>query len=133
MSDDERAGKEEALAWLHGNSELFDDLADLVESMAKPLGATERAFLQVVGNAARAAAKREGQPTSLASDPAPTPRSLPAAEPKVDIDAFRRRQRAHEQAARLQELASRNANAFVEMQHAFTPRSQMRNDADWRG
>jgi hypothetical protein len=115
MSDDERAGNEEARAWLQGNSELFDDLADLVESMAKPLGATARAFLQVVGNAARAA-KREGQPTSVvASDPAPPPLSKPVpAEPKVDIDAFRRRQREHERRARFEELARNNADAWRE-------------------
>ena len=126
-----REGERLALDWIAGKSELLDDFAALVVGM-KEFGEMERAFLLTIGNAARAAAKREGQPTFVvASDPAPTPRSAPAAEPKVDIDAFRRRQRAHEQAARLQELASRNANAFVEMQHAFTPRNQTRTDADW--
>jgi hypothetical protein len=124
MSDDERAGNEEALAWLQGNSELFDDLADLVESMAKPLGATERAFLQVVGNAARAAKREDlptpaGAPAARAKGPAkaqPAPEAPPA--PKVDIDAFRRRQREHERAARLDRLARSNADAWRE-QGAF--------------
>jgi hypothetical protein len=120
MSDDERAGNEEARAWLQGNSELFDDLADLVESMAKPLGATERAFLVTVGNAAKATAKREDLPTPAR---APAPRAKgPAkaqppeapAEPKIDIDAFRRRQREHERAARLEQLCQRNAAAWGE-------------------
>ena len=124
MSDEERAGNEEALAWLQGNSDLFDDLADLVESMAKPLGATERAFLQVVGNAARAAKREDlptpaGAPAPRAKGPAkaqPTPEA--PAEPKVDIDAFRRRQREHERAARLERLARSNADAWRE-QGAF--------------
>jgi len=124
MSDDERAGNEEARAWLQGNSELFDDLADLVESMAKPLGATERAFLQVVGNAARAAKREDlptpaGAPAARAKGPAkaqPAPEAPPA--PKVDIDAFRRRQREHERAARLDRLARSNADAWRE-QGAF--------------
>jgi hypothetical protein len=120
MSDEERAGNEEALAWLQGNSDLFDDLADLVESMAKPLGATERAFLQVVGNAARAAKREDlptpaGAPAPRAKGPAkaqPTPEA--PAEPKVDIDQFRRRMREHERARRLEQLGRFNAAAWLE-------------------
>jgi hypothetical protein len=40
--------------------------------------------------------------------------------------------REHELAARLDRLGRRNAEAFVELQHAFTPGNQMRNDAVWR-
>ena len=112
--DDVRAGEELARDWLQGKSELIDSLADLVEGMSHPLDETARAFLQVVGNAARAA-KREGQPTSVvASDPAPTPLSKPVpAEPKVDIDEFRRRQREHERRARFEELAAKNASIAI--------------------
>jgi hypothetical protein len=124
-----REGERLALDWIAGKSELLDDFAALVVGM-KEFGEMERAFLLTIGNEVRAAAKREGQPTFVvASDPAPKPQSAPAAEPKVDIDAFRRRQRAHEQAARLEELARRNANAFVEMHHAFAPNRP--KGADW--
>ena len=47
--------------------------------------------------------------------------------------SVRRRRREHELAARLDELGRRNAGAFVGLQHAFTPRHQTLNDADWRG
>jgi hypothetical protein len=40
--------------------------------------------------------------------------------------------REHELAARLDRLGRRNAEAFVELQHAFTLGNQMRNDAVWR-
>ena len=86
--------------------------------MAKPLGVTERAFLQVVGNAARAAKREDlptpaGAPAPRAKGPAkaqPTPEAPPA--PAFDVDEFRRRRREHELAARLDELARRNAARF---------------------
>lgn len=108
MSDD---GEALARGWLQGKSELLNSLADLVEGMSHPLDETARAFLLTVGNTARAAAKREGAPTSVvASEPAPSPRSKPVpAEPKVDIDEFRRRQREHARRARYDELAANNA------------------------
>jgi hypothetical protein len=53
-------------------------------------------------------------------------------QPKVDVDAFRRRMRDHERAARLEELGRRNQEAFLEMQHAFAPGNQTRNGAEWR-
>jgi hypothetical protein len=107
MSDN---GEELARAWLQGKSELLDSLADLVEGMDRPLGEMERAFLQTIGNAARAEAKREGKPTSLASDPASALRSAPSAEFKIDIEEFRRRQREHERRAQYEELAANNAS-----------------------
>ena len=112
--DDARAGEELARAWLQGESELFDDLAALVDGMDKPLDETARAFLQAIGNAARAA-KREGQPTSVvASDAAPAPQSAPAAAPKINIEGFRRRLLEHERRARFERLARSNAAAWVE-------------------
>ena len=113
-NDDVRAGEELARSWLQGKSELIDSLADLVEGMSHPLGETERAFLQTIANAAQAAAKREGQPPSVVADAAPVPRSAPAAEPKVDLEEFRRRQREHERAAKLEELGRRNQALFLE-------------------
>jgi hypothetical protein len=126
MSDDDaRAGEELARAWLQGKSELIDSLADLVEGMSHPLDETARAFLVTIGNAARSATKRVGQPTLVVpSDAAPTPRSAPAVETKVDIDEFRRRRLEHERRARFEELASRNQARFVEQQRAFAPHAK---------
>jgi hypothetical protein len=121
VDDDVRAGEELAKAWLRGEGELIDDLPALVDGMDKPLDATARAFLVTVGNAAKAMAKREdlptpaGAPAPRAKGPAkaqPTPEE--PAEPKVDIDQFRRRKRDHELAARLERLASSNASAWGE-------------------
>jgi hypothetical protein len=117
--DDARAGEELARAWLQGKSELIDDLAALVDGMDKPLDAAARAFLLTVGNAARALARREdlptpaGAPAPRAKGPAkaqPTPEASPA--PAFDVEEFRRRRREHELAARLDELARRNAALF---------------------
>jgi hypothetical protein len=72
-----------------------------------------------------------GAPAPRAKGPAkaqPTPEAPPA--PAFDVDEFRRRRREHELAARLDELGRRNAEAFLEQQHAFTLRNQTRNDAD---
>ena len=116
--DDVRAGEELAKAWLQGKSELIDDLAALVDGMDKPLDATAKGFLVTVGNAARMA-KRDDLPTPArapaprAKGPAkaqPTPEAPPA--PAFDVDEFRRRRREHELAARLDELARRNAARF---------------------
>jgi hypothetical protein len=135
--DDARAGEELARGWLRGKSELIDDLAALVDCMAQPLDETARAFLLTVGNSARAVARREDLPTP-AGAPAPRPPDLAKAHPTPDappappIDLNEMLRRERERAARLEELARRNQEAFLEMQHAFAPRNQMRNDADWR-
>ena len=126
-----REGERLALDWIAGKSELLDDFAALVVGM-KEFGEMERAFLLTIGNAARAAAKREGQPTFVvASDPAPTPRSAPAAEPKVDIEEFRRRRLEHERRERFEDLARRNQALFLEQQHAFAPSRDRPKGADW--
>jgi hypothetical protein len=116
MSD----GEELAKAWLRGEGELLDSLADLVEGMDKPLDETARAFLLTIGNAARSAPKSKVRqtptgtpaPARLEAQTAaqPTPEAPPA--PAFDVEAFRRRMREHERAARFTELARRNAALF---------------------
>ena len=133
LSDYEE-GARRALEWL-GRSEDAAELPQIVDAMPPKLGDMENAFLIAIGRAALAGHKAAPQTEAEAKTrPAtlPPPAEAPPV-PWIDVDAFRRRQRAHEQAARLQELASRNANAFVEMQHAFAPRNQTRTDAEWRG
>ena len=112
MSDDDvRAGEELAKAWLAGKSELIDDLAALVDGMDKPLDATARAFLQMIGEAAKASAKREARPTpSARRTPAPPPESTPAAP--VDLNEMLRRRRERERARRLEELGRYNDEAW---------------------
>jgi hypothetical protein len=107
MSDD-RAGEELARAWLQGKSELVDDLAALVDGMDKPLGATARAFLLTVGNAARQAARGHTRPKPAGATRPVEALPLPEAPP-VDIDAFRRRWRERERAARLEQLSRDNS------------------------
>src|ERR1700722_8066205 len=108
VDDDVRAGEELARAWLQGKSELIDDLAALVDGMTRPLDATARTFLATVGNAARWAPKSKVRqtptgtpaPARLEVQPSaqPTPEAPP--QPPIDVDAFRRRMRDHERAAR---------------------------------
>jgi hypothetical protein len=118
MSDDDaRAGEELARAWLQGKSELIDDLGALVDGMDRPLDGTARAFMLTIGAAARSALRGKARPTSACLEAQtkaqPTPEAPPApAFPPVDVDAFRRRMREHERAARFEELARRNAALF---------------------
>jgi hypothetical protein len=111
--DDARAGEELARAWLQGKSELINDLAALVDGMSQPLDATARAFLLTVGNAARSAPRGKARPAPARLDAQPT---QDPPQPRVDIDEFRRRQREHERAARLEELGRSNAAAWGEQQ-----------------
>ena len=115
--DDARAGEELARAWLDGKSELIDDLAALVDGMDKPLDGTARAFLLMVGNAARSTprGKARSAPARIEAQTKaqPTPPEAPPA-PAFDVDAFRRRMREREQAARLEQLGRSNAAAWGE-------------------
>jgi hypothetical protein len=82
--------------------------------MPKPLGAIERAFLQAVGKAARAAAKRDGRSAPAgARPPAPVEAQTPAAPPParapIDVDDSWRRARERAQRARLEELWRANS------------------------
>jgi hypothetical protein len=114
MSDDDdaRAGEELARAWLQGKSEMSDDLALLVSGMTQPLDATARAFLQTIGNAAKASAKRGPTPSARRTAAAP-PVQVPPAAP-VDLNEMLRRRRERERAAKLEEFGRRNAEAWLE-------------------
>ena len=120
--DDARAGQELAQAWLAGKSEMSDDLALLVSGMTQPLDEMAKAFLQTIGSAAKAAPRGKARqtptgtpaPARLEAQTAaqPTPEAPP--QPPIDVDAFRRRMREHELAARFERLASSNAAAWLE-------------------
>jgi hypothetical protein len=119
---DAKEGEEMAKAWLAGKSELIDDLAALVDGMDKPLDGTARAFLQTIGSAAKASAKREARPTPSARrtpDPAkaqPSPEAPPqtasAAPASPARPAFEGMGDAGF-AERYAELAARNASLWV--------------------
>jgi hypothetical protein len=122
VDDDVRAGEELAKAWLRGEGELIDDLAALVDGMDRPLDGAARSFLLTIGAAARSAPKSKVRqtptgtpaPARLEMQPSaqPTPEAPP--HPPIDVDAFRRRMREHELAARFERLASSNAAAWGE-------------------
>ena len=130
---DFRDGEGMAREWIAGRGDL-PDLLHIVRDMPRggDLGGLEAGFLSTIDAAVHGdrlgAANVAGSGDESA---AVAGRSPP--QPPIDVDEFRRRRREHERAARLEELGRRNQEAFLEMQHAFTPRNQMRNDADWRG
>jgi hypothetical protein len=114
---DAKEGEELAKAWLRGEGELIADLADLVAGMDRPLDGTARAFLQTIGNAAKASSKSKVRQTP-AGAPAARPPVPPPAEPPpsapVDLNEMFRRRRERERAARLGELGRRNQEAWLE-------------------
>jgi hypothetical protein len=136
---DFRDGEAMAREWIAGRGDL-PALLHIVRDMPRggELGGLEAGFLSTIDAAIR------GDALSVANEPdpakaqelleatpsAPSPEAISA---PVDLEAFHRRRREHELAARLEGLSRRNAEAFVEQQRAFTPGNQMRNDADWRG
>jgi hypothetical protein len=128
---DVEEGARRPLEWL-ARSDDAAELAQIVGEMPAKLGDMETAFLIAIGRAALAGHKAAPQTEAEATARPVTLPPMPEA-PAFDVDEFRRRMREHELAARLEELGRRNAEAFVELQHAFTPLNQMRNDADWRG
>jgi hypothetical protein len=113
--DDARAGEELAKRWLQGKiPEMSGDLALLVDGMTQPLDPEARAFLQAIGNAAKASAKREARRT-----PAPPSEATPAAPvPTISLDEMLRRIRERQRAAMLDRLGRSNAEAWQE-QAAF--------------
>jgi hypothetical protein len=117
MSDAAKEGREVAEAWLRGEGELIDDLADLVAGMDRPLDGTARAFLQTIGNAAKASSKSKVRQTPdgapAARPPAPPPAEPPPSAP-VDLNEMFRRRRERERAVRLEELGRRNQEAWLE-------------------
>jgi hypothetical protein len=126
MSNAAKEGREVAEAWLRGEGELIDDLAALVDDMTLPLDATARAFLQTIGKAAKASAKRGPTPSARRAAAAPPAEPPPAAP--VDLNELLRRRRERERARRLEEFGRRNAEAFLEQRAVMAG-----NDADWRG
>jgi hypothetical protein len=111
-NDDVRAGEELARVWLQGKSGLSDDLAALVAGLGRPFDATVRTFLQTIGNAAKASAKRGPTPSARRAAAAPPAEPPPAAP--VDLNELLRRRRERERAARLGELGRRNQEAWLE-------------------
>ncbi|MGC2787911.1 MAG: hypothetical protein WA397_29590 [Roseiarcus sp.] len=131
-------GARRALEWL-GRSEDGAELpqivgamlAQIIGEMPPKLGDMENAFLIAIGRAALAGHKAAPQTEDEAkARPATLPPPAEAPPVWTDVDAFRRRKREHELAAKLEELGRRNQALFLE-QGAFTPRNQRSNDADW--
>jgi hypothetical protein len=117
---DAKEGEEMAKAWLRGEGELIDDLADLVAGMDRPLDGTARAFLQTIGNAAKASSKSKvrqtpaGAPTparleQTAAQPSPEP-----PQPRVDLNELMRRRAARERARLLEQFGRSNQQAWAE-------------------
>ena len=120
MSDE---GDELAKNWLAGKTNMHDDLGTLVASMVDgQLGAVERDFLRVVGEAACSAARRKARPAPEPAQPTPVP-------PQIDVDASWRRARERQRAARFEELARRNSRIPVDGGGDFW---RAQND-DWNG
>jgi hypothetical protein len=135
---DFRDGEAMAREWIAGRGDL-PDLLHVVRDMPRggELGGLEAGFLSTINAAVR------GDRLDAPNVPDPAAKAqllleaLPSPEatlvPAIDLDAFHRRRRERELAARFEELGRRNAALFMEQQHAFTPRNQTRKDADWRG
>jgi hypothetical protein len=125
MSDDDvRAGEALARAWLAGKTEMSDDLAVLVSVLTQPLDAATRAFLQTIGNAAKASAR----PTpSARRAPAPPPEPTPAAP--VDLNEMIRRRQARDRARRIEAWGRSNAEAWADQAEMVRG---MGAGVDWR-
>jgi hypothetical protein len=61
----------------------------------------------------------------------PTPEAPPA--PAFDVDEFHRRRRERERAARFEELARRNAEAWLDQGRALRVGERLPKDAEWGG
>jgi hypothetical protein len=107
--NDFEEGARRALEWL-GRSEDAAELPQIVGEMPK-IGDMEAAFLIAIGRAALAGHKAAPQTEAEATARPVTLPPMPEA-PAFDVDAFRRRMREHERAARLEELMRRNAALF---------------------
>jgi hypothetical protein len=98
-----------------GLSEDAAELAQIIGEMPAKLGDMEIAFIIAIGRAALAGHKAAPQTEDEAkARPAALPPPAEAPVPWIDVDAFRRRMRDHERAARLERLASSNAAAWLE-------------------
>jgi hypothetical protein len=125
---DFRDGEAMAKKWIAGEGDL-PELLHIVRDMPRggELGGLEAGFLSTIDAAARSTARGDAGAPDVAHAKSLLETTPPL--PPVDIDAFRRRQREHERAARFEELGRRNAAIWME-QRPFMAGSQ-RNDADW--
>jgi hypothetical protein len=135
---DFREGEAMAREWIDGRGDL-PDLLHIVRDMPRggELGGLEAGFLSTIDAAVRgdrlgAANVPDPATAQQLLEASPASASPEAVSAPVDLEAFHRRRREHELAARLEELGRRNAVAFVELQHAFTLGNRMRNDVGWR-
>jgi hypothetical protein len=135
---DFREGEAMALEWIAGKGGL-PDLLHVVRDMPRggEMGGLEAGFLSTID----AAVRGDRLVAANVQDPATRAQQLleatPSAEappaPAFDVDAFRRRRREHELAAKLEELGRRNEALFVEQQRPFMAGNYLPNDANWRG
>jgi hypothetical protein len=129
---DFREGEAMAREWIAGRGDL-PALLHIVRDMPRggDLGGLEAGFLSTVDATIR------GDRLGAANVPDPAKAQLlleaatsaGAVSTPVDLEAFHRRRLEHERRARYEELSRRNANSFVEMQHAFA--SNRPKGADW--
>jgi hypothetical protein len=117
-----------ARAWLQGKSNLFDDLADLVEGMIdKPLDAPARTFLSTIGRDAKAMASAKGnaRPTPSARRPPDPPPQQPSAEPPpaptISLDELMRRRRERERARILEQFGRYNDECWADQAQMVRP------------
>ena len=131
---DFREGEAMALEWIAGRGAL-PDLLHVVRDMPRggEMGGLEAGFLSTIDAAVR------GDRLGAANVPDPATKAqqlleaTPSPLPSFDVDEFRRRQREHERAARLEELGRRNAAAFVVQGRGIWGGERLPKDADWRG
>jgi hypothetical protein len=127
---DFRDGEAMAQEWIEGRGDL-PDLLHIVREMPRgvDLGGLEAGFLSTIDARARGAVRGDARAPDVAHAKSLLDATPPL--PPVDIDAFRRRQREHELAARFERLAKANAEAFMVQQHAFSPSRDRPKGADW--
>jgi hypothetical protein len=131
MSDAAKEGEELAKAWLRGEGPLFDDLADLVESMSQPLDPVSRTFLQMIGNSAKASARGKARPAyariEAQTAAQPTPED-PLPRP-IDLNELLRRRQAREHARRIEAWGRYNNEAWADQAEMVRG---MGAGGDWR-
>jgi hypothetical protein len=112
---DFRDGEAMAIEWIAGKGAL-PELMLIVRDMPRDLAGLEAGFLSTVDAAVRGRRGAAGAPdpakAQMALAAQPSPEAPP--HPPIDVDAFRRRMREHELAARLERLARSNAAAWGE-------------------
>jgi hypothetical protein len=121
---DFREGEAMAKDWIAGKGDL-PGLLHIIRDMPRgaEMGGLEAGFLSTIDAGVRGAERGEAGAPDVAQA-----KSLLDAPPlpNVDIDAFRRRQREHERRARYEDLARRNAEAWMEQSRSLTIWNQTR-------